>query len=301
MKKSRTKAKKTVSDSKNRKKNALGRGLNALFPDIMDSVDSRDSEYFLCDIDIIKPNLYQPRKKFSKNDLEELSSSIKEQGVIQPVIVRKNDTGYELVAGERRLRASKASGLKKIPVIVKKATDIELLQMSIIENIQRQDLNPMEEAEAYKRMMDEFSLTQEQTAKKIGKSRPAVANFLRLCRLPEEIKARLRDKALSMGHARALLGIDTSAKLNAAFHTVVSKGLSVRETEALVKKLKSKKKPLNKAPGNSNAIYFLSLAEDLSRQLGTKVKIKHKGQKGKVEIEFYSNDDLDRLLDILKG
>lgn len=287
--------------NKKRKKNALGRGLNALFPDIGDSVDSKDSDYFLCDIDIIKPNQYQPRRTFSKDDLEELSRSIKEQGIIQPVIVRKNETGYELIAGERRLRASKASGLKKIPAVVKDATDLELLQMSIVENIQRQDLNPMEEADAYQRLMDEFNLTQEQTAKKIGKNRSTVANFIRLCRLPEEIKSRLRDKVLTMGHARALLSLETSAKLNVAFKTVVSKGLSVRETEALVKKMKSKKKPTKKTLENSNDIYFSHLAEELSRELGTKVKIKRNGQKGKLEIEFFNNEDLDKLLDILKG
>ena len=215
--------------------------------------------------------------------------------------MRKNDTGYELVAGERRLRASKASGMKKIPAVIRDATDTELLQMSIVENIQRQNLNPMEEAEAYRRLMDEFSLTQEQAAKKIGKSRSAVANFIRLCRLPEEIKARLRDNVLSMGHARALLGLDTSAKLNLAFHAVVSKGLSVRETEVLVNKMKLKKTPLKKAPKNSDDVYFSHLAEELSRQLGTKVIIKRKGQKGKLEIEFYNNDDLDKLLDMLKG
>jgi ParB family chromosome partitioning protein len=289
------------SDAKKRKKNALGRGLNALFPDLKDSVDTKDSDYFLCDIDIIKPNPYQPRKQFSKNDLEELTQSIKEQGLIQPVIVRKNEAGYELVAGERRLRASKASGLKKIPAVIKDATDIELLQMSIVENIQRQNLNPMEEAEAYQRLVDEFNLTQEQTAKKIGKSRSAVANFIRLGRLPEDIKARLRDNTLSMGHARALLGLDSSAKLNKAFQVVVSKGLSVRETEALVNKMKSKKTPSKTIAKDSDDIYFSHLAEELSRQLGTKVNIKRKGQRGKLEIEFYNNDDLDKLIDILQG
>ena len=291
----------SVSDTKKRKKNALGRGLNALFPDIKDTVHSRDSDYFLCDIDIISPNPYQPRKQFSKTDLEELGQSIKEQGLIQPVIVRKNETGYELIAGERRLRASKAAGLKKIPAVIRDATDIDLLQMSIVENIQRQNLNPMEEAEAYQRLMDEFSLTQEQTAKKIGKSRSAVANFIRLCRLPEDIKARLRDNVLSMGHARALLGLDSSAKLNSAFQVVVSRRLSVRETEALVNKMKLNKTPPKNKVKSSDDIYFSHLAEELSRQLGTKVIIKRKGQRGKLEIEFYNNDDLDKLLDILQG
>jgi len=290
-----------VSDTKKRKKNALGRGLNALFPDIKDNVHGRDSDYFLCDIDIITPNPYQPRKQFSKTDLEELAQSIKEQGLIQPVIVRKNETGYELVAGERRLRASKAAGLKKIPAVIRDATDADLLQMSIVENIQRQNLNPMEEAEAYQRLMDEFSLTQEQTAKKIGKSRSAVANFIRLCRLPEDIKARLRDNVLSMGHARALLGLDSSAKLNSAFQVVVSRRLSVRETEALVNKMKLKKTPPKRKAESSDDIYFSHLAEELSRQLGTKVTIKRKGQRGKLEIEFYNNDDLDKLLDILQS
>jgi ParB family chromosome partitioning protein len=287
-----------MKKEKKRKKNVLGRGLEALFPDI-EPVDSPDTDYFLCDIDVIRPNRYQPRRKFSEEELKELSWSIKEQGVIQPVIVRKNRNGYELIAGERRLKASKMAGLRKIPVMVKDISEKEILQMSIVENIQRQDLNPMEEAEAYKRLMSEFKITQEQTAKTIGKSRPAVANFLRLCRLPEQVKARLRDNTLSMGHARALLGASTTAKLNAAFHEVVSKKLSVRETEALVNRLSSNKKKQKKQNENSNDVYFFSLAEDLSRRFGTKVQIKRKGQKGRVEMEFYSNEDLDRLLKLL--
>ncbi len=290
---------KNNSSPKSRKKKVLGRGIDALFPD-MDLIDNKANDFFQCDIDIIRPNRYQPRRRFSEDELAELSQSIKEQGIIQPLLVRKNDVGYELVAGERRLRASKMAGFKKVPVMVRDITDTELLEISIVENIQREDLNPMEEAEAYKRLMIEFKLTQDQVAGRVGKSRPTVANFLRLCNLPKQIRDSLSEGIISMGHARALLGTETSAQQNTAFHLVISKNLSVRETEALIKKLKSEKKKKKTPPHDSDAVYFKSLEDDLSRSFGTKVQIKRKGQKGRVEIEFYSNDDLDRLFDLLR-
>jgi len=289
----------SISGSKKRKKMALGRGLDALIPDI-ESIEDKPKEYFLCDVELIRPNRYQSRMRFSEDELKELCQSIKEQGIIQPLLIRKDDNRYELVAGERRLQAAKMAGLTQVPVIVKKITDAGLLEMSIIENIQREDLTPVEEAEAYHSLMTEFNLTQDQAAKRVGKSRSAVANFLRLRQLPEQIKTSIMDGALSMGHARALLGVGAPARQRAIWKTVVSKKLSVRETEALINRLKSKKKKPERSIASSEEIYFADLADDLSRHFGTKVQIKRHGQKGKVEIEFYNNDDLDRLIGLLK-
>lgn len=284
---------------KKTKKIALGRGLNALLPDI-EYVESVSKEYFPCDIELIRPNRYQTRLRFSEDELEGMARSIKEQGIIQPLLVRKDENGYELVTGERRLRAAKKAGFDQVPVIVKTITDTDLLEMSIVENVQREDLNPMEEAEAYYQLIVKFDLTQDQVATRVGKSRSAVANFLRLRQLPEQIKADIINGTLSMGHGRALLGASNSAQQNVAWRAVVSKGLSVRETESLINRLKAEKKKPKKSSTGSEQRYLLSLADDLSRRFGTKVQIKRRGQKGKVEIAFYNNDDLDRLLNLLK-
>ena len=284
---------------KKTKKIALGRGLNALLPDI-EHVESVSKEYFPCDIELIRPNRYQPRLRFPEDELEGMARSIKEQGIIQPLLVRKDENGYELVTGERRLRAAKKAGLDQVPVIVKAITVTNLLEMSIVENIQREDLNPMEEAEAYYQLIAKFDLTQDQAAARVGKSRSAVANFLRLRQLPEQIKASIMDGTLSMGHARALLGASNSAQQNAAWRAVVSKGLSVRETESLIKRLKVKTKKPKKSSTGSEQRYLLSLADDLSLRFGTKVQIKRHGKKGKVEITFFNNEDLDRVLRLLK-
>ncbi len=283
-----------------RKKMALGRGIEALIPDIDPARSDASGEYFTCDVRLIRPNPFQPRIHFSQEELEELSRSILEQGILQPLMVRKAETGYELIAGERRLRAARIAGMNAVPVVVKNVSDGQLLEISIIENIQRQDLNALEEAEAYHRLMDEFHLTQEEVAVRVGKSRPAVANLLRLRQLPEPIKASIVDGTLTMGHARALLGADTPAQQHAVWNAVISKGLSVRETEALVKRLKNQKPEDRKPPAKSFDIYLDSLANDLSQDFGTRVKIKRKGRKGSVVIEFYSNDDLDRLIGLLK-
>lgn len=294
---------KTKKDSevgtKKRKKLALGRGLDALLPEI-EPIETSPKEYFKCDIELIRPNRFQPRVRFPDGELEELSRSIREQGILQPLLVRKDESGYELAAGERRLRAAKMAGLQQVPVIIKDIKDPELLEMSLIENIQREGLNPMEEAEAYHRLTAEFNLTQEQVADRVGKSRSAVANFLRLRQLPEQIRTSMMDGELSSGHARALLGAETPARQIAVWRAVVSKGLSVRETETLVKRMKTSPKTPKKAPSSSEDIYFLDLEDNLSRYFGTRVKIKRRGQKGKVELEFYSNEDLDRLIHLLK-
>jgi len=257
----------------------------------------RKDEYFYCDIELIRPNPWQPRVLFSAEEMEELCLSVKEQGIIQPLIVRQISGGYELVAGERRLRAAKMAGMEQVPVILKNVSDLNLLGMALVENIQRKDLNPMEEAEAYHRLTSEFGFTQEDIARYVGKSRPAVANALRLRNLPQEIRDSLKDGTLTTGHAKVLLSAENSARQREAWQTVIAKNLSVRETERLINRLKSEKKNIKK-PG-SDDIYFSNLADDLSRRLGTKVRIHRRGQKGKLEIEFYSNDDLDRLTDFL--
>jgi len=291
--------KESDSNLKKRKKMALGRGIDALIPDL-GPFENDQVDYFQCDINLIHPNRYQPRIIFSREELEELCSSIKELGIIQPVLLRKDGSGYELVAGERRFRAAKMAGLTHVPAFIKNITDSDLLEMSIVENIQREDLNALEEAEAFQQLITEFNLTQEQVAKRVGKSRSAVANLLRLRQLPEQIKASILDHTLSMGHARALLGADTSAQQNAAWRAVVLNKLSVRETEALINRLKSEKKKPWKSSPDSEQIYLSSLADDLSRHLGTKTQIKRHGKKGKILIEFSNNEDLDRLIDLLK-
>jgi len=289
------KAKNAGPVSIKRKKMALGKGLGALIPDI-ETERKNKKDYFYCDTYLIRPNRFQPRRRFTDEDLAELAESIKSQGILQPLLVRQDDTGYELITGERRLRAAKRAGLTQVPVILKRANDEKLLEMAIVENIQREDLNPIEEAEAYHRLITQLKLTQDQASARVGKSRSAVANFLRLRQLPDQIKAGITDGTLSMGHARALLGAETSTQQLAAWRSVVSKKLSVRETEALIRRLKAEKKKPRASENRSEQIHLSRLAEDLSRHFGTKIMIKKHGQKGKVEIEFYNNDDLDRLI-----
>jgi ParB family chromosome partitioning protein len=292
--------------AKKKRKMALGRGLDALIPDlgavegISGSTSLPRKDYFLCEIDMIRPNRFQPRRHFSADELDALAESIRSQGIIQPLLVRVDDVGYELVAGERRLRAASLAGLDRVPVVVKDISDSKMLEISIVENIQRENLNPMEEAEAYHRLITEFDLTQDQAAERVGKSRSAVANFLRLRQLPEPIKDSIMEGALSMGHARAILGAETPAKQQAAWREVVGKRLSVRETEALIKRINAQPKPARIAELTPEQRYFNDISEDLSRHYGTRVRIQRKGRKGRVEIDFFSDDDLDRLLGMLR-
>jgi len=289
-----------MSKPRSRKKIALGKGLSALIPDVDSYEEGEDARlsYFNCDIDRIQPNPYQPRIAFNDADLEELARSIREQGVIQPLILRPCEDGYELVAGERRLRAAKKAGLDQVPCIIKPLSDAQMLEVSIVENIQRQNLNPVEEAEAYHRLMTEFSLTQDQAAERVGRSRSAVANFLRIRKLPEQIRGSLVEGTLKMGHARAVLGLENKATQLAAWRTILSRKLSVRQTEALINRMK-KENVSATAPRSSQKIYFSNLADELSRHFGTKVQIRRQGKKGRIAIEFYSDDDLDRLLGLL--
>lgn len=285
-----------------RRKLALGKGLDALIPSAKTASDDRgEKDFFLCDVDLIRPNRYQPRRRFAEADLDELSASIRSQGIIQPLLVRKEANGFELVAGERRLRAAKRVGLVQVPVVLKNVTDAEMLEMSIVENIQREDFNPIEEADAYHRLITEFGLTQEQAAERVGKSRSAVTNFLRLRQLSDPIKASITENQISMGHARALLGVEDPALRTEAWRAVVAKKLSVRETEQLIRRLKKRPKMKPKPEPSTLERQLSTIADELSRRFGTKVSIKRLGQKGKVEIEFYGSEDLDRLIGLLKS
>ncbi len=275
-------------------KDALGRGLGALIPDHRQGVQE-------IEIKKIKPNPEQPRKIFDDQALRELTASIKEKGILQPVMVRRAENGdYYLIAGERRWRAAALSGLKKIPALIKDSGPGESLELALIENIQRDDLNPIETADAFHRLIAEHKYTQEDLSKKVGKDRATIANYLRLLRLPPEIKGLINDGRLSMGHAKAIVSLPTKKAQMEASRAVVKKGLSVRETEALCKRLletpsgqTKKQKP--KDPD------IAALEERLKRSMGTKVQIKHRGKAGKIEIEYYSLDELDRLLEILRA
>lgn len=290
----------TETGTKKRKKLALGRGLGALIPETISAVtgdaEAQDKVFVECDVDLIQPNRFQPRSHFDDEEMAQLCESIRSQGILQPLLVRKLEMGYELVAGERRLRAARMAGLIKVPVMVKDVSNAEMLEMAIVENIQRENLNPMEEAEAYHRLIMEFGLTQEQASQRVGKSRSAVANFLRLRQLPDAIKESIVDGRLSMGHARALLGADNQAQQNAVWGAVIRKSLSVRQTEDLVKRMRNAAEKVERKKNGTEDRQLASLADNLSRRFGTKVQIKRRGKKGKLEIEFYSDDDLNRLL-----
>jgi len=276
---------------------ALGKGLGALIPDIEDDLEGKEGALY-CTLDEIQVNPYQPRTVFDQEKIEELTRSIKEKGVIQPLLVRKVGGGYQLVAGERRLRAAKKAGLEKIPVVVKEISKAELLEYSLIENLQRENLNPIEEAEAYKKLMKDFDYTQQKVSQVLGKNRATVANQLRLLKLPGVVKKSLAKGEISMGHARGLLSLSELQKVKEAFRIVVGKGLSVRETEKLVKRLSQEKK---KKEPEKRLIHLEYVRNDLRQWLGTQVKIVKSGKKGKIIIEFYSSEELERIIERIKG
>jgi ParB family transcriptional regulator, chromosome partitioning protein len=275
---------------------ALGKGINALIPDFeMGVPEAEPSAANNLLVDEISPNRLQPRSYFDDTKLEELVTSIEEHGVLQPVVVQKADSGYELIVGERRWRASKKLGLKKIPAVIREVSDAQSLEIAIIENIHRQNLNPIEEAEAYERLANEFALTQEMVAKKVGKSRTAVANTLRLLKLSRNIKEDLISEKISMGHARALLGLENPKQMEILRKEIIKQDLTVRQTEGRVNKIKAAS--ANK-PGPSTAkkdIFIKDLEKDLARRLGTKVDISPKKNGGKLVLTYYSDDDLDRI------
>lgn len=282
------------------KKKVLGRGLDALIPDV-DKSELGPEPFFYCDVDAIRPNPYQPRRHFSDQELTGLSDSIKEKGIIQPLVVRTVPTGYELIVGERRWRAARLAGIKQVPVVVKEAAGAEMVETALVENIQRQDLNPLEKADAYYRLIKEFGLTQKEVAKRMGQNRSTVANFLRLLNLPKPIKTDITNNTLSMGHAMALLGAENPAQQKTVWRRIVSENLSVRAAEALIKRLKDRKPQASRSKERtSEAVYMESLADDLTRHLGSRVQIIWQGNRGKLQVEFYSNEDLERLIARLK-
>lgn len=273
----------------------LGKGLKALIPD--EAVIKTAQTTALLKLDEISPSKFQPREIIDPEKQRELMLSIKEKGVIQPVIVRPKGDGYELIAGERRLRAAKELGFSQLPAIIKDVKDDEALEISLIENIQRQDLNPIEEAHAYQRLIDEFSLTQEVASQKVGKDRASVANTLRLLKLPEKIKEEICLGRISMGHAKAILMLETKEAQLELCIKIVKRGLSVREAEYFVRRKltgPSRRRLKRRSPE------IQSIEEELRKIFGTKVTITHHQKRGKILIEYYSNEDLDRLLKLFR-
>jgi ParB family chromosome partitioning protein len=279
------------------KRPALGRGLSALIPDTLPPAPSANDRALDVDSDLLRPNKFQPRTTMDDVKIEELARSIRTNGIIQPIVVRKVDGGYEIVAGERRWRASQRAGLLKVPVVVRDIPDERLLAVALIENIQREDLNPIEEATAYRRLADEYQLTQEQIADAVGKERSSVANFLRLLKLPQELRGSLGSGALSMGHARALLGLPDEASQLRVGRDVIARSLSVRETEALVKK--AAEPPVVKPAPDEKDVHTRAAEERLRFTLGTRVRIARKRKGGTIEIDFASEDELNRIYEAL--
>lgn len=290
----------------------LGKGLMALLPTENENNDlsqaqnenrMNDSPYFICPIAFIQPNPYQPRKVFNPEELESLAASIREKGILQPLVVRKiSDNHYELIAGERRLRAAQLAALEKVPVLVKDIAISDRLELALIENIQRENLNPLEEAEAYAQLIEEFALTQEMVSKRVGKNRSTVANSLRILQLPDYAKVSLNKGDISSGHARVLLSLNDDGQIRSLHDTIIAKSLSVRETEALAKRMKApaKEKPLAKRPEPSlPAPYCQTVGKTLTDYFGTRSTIIQHGSKGKIEIEYLSATDLERLLALI--
>ncbi|MDD9148485.1 MULTISPECIES: ParB/RepB/Spo0J family partition protein [unclassified Sporolactobacillus] len=281
---------------------ALGKGLDAFFPTTFS--DEQEDTVENVELSDLRTNPYQPRKKFDEQGLEELAQSIKEHGVIQPLVVRKSIKGYDIITGERRFRAAKIAGQKKVPAIIRELSDKEMMQIALIENLQREDLNPIEEASAYRRLMDELNLTQEELAAKLGKSRPHITNHLRLLQLDKTVKGLLEDGKLSMGHGRALLGLKDRKRIPQVVDKIIKEQMNVRQLEALIQKLNhhvsretSMKKEWIMPPELKEKVHTLR------ERFGTSIKIKPTAnkEKGKIEMDYYSADDLNRLLELLEG
>ena len=278
------------------KRPALGRGLSALIPDTPAPAPAVADRSLDVDIDLLRPNKFQPRTHMDDDRIEELARSIRANGIIQPIVVRQVEKGYEIIAGERRWRAAQRAGLMKVPVVVREIPEDRLLAVALIENIQRENLNPIEEAVAYRRLSDEFRLTQEQIADAVGKDRSSIANYVRLLRLPLEVRSSVSSNALSMGHARALLALpDEAAQLRVA-REVLSRSLSVRDTEALVKKATA---PESAKAEKTVDVHTRAAEDKLRLALGTRVRINRKGKGGRIEIEFISEDELQRIYERL--
>jgi ParB family chromosome partitioning protein len=290
------------------KRPALGKGLSALIPDAAEVLSAPPRAALDVDVDQLEPNHYQPRGPIDAGKLDELARSIKANGVIQPIIVRRLDSPmagrerYQIIAGERRWRAAQQAGLAKVPIVVKDVSQAErkrLLEMALVENIQREDLNPMEAAAAYQRLADEFQLKQDDIAVQVGKDRATVANYLRLLKLPEEVRGNVASGALSMGHARAIVALSTESDQRRLARDVVSRGLSVRETEALVKKEIGAARGEDKPPAPKKDVHTRAAEEQLRISLGTPVEIRRKGKGGTIAVSFTNENELQRLYEYL--
>lgn len=276
---------------------ALGKGLSALFPE---RETSRKEEVIYVQTEKIKPNPFQPRESFNVQGIEELSQSMKEKGVIQPLLVRRKGDFYELIAGERRLRAAQLLNLKELPILIKDAEDRDSLELALIENIQREDLNPIEEAHAYQYLIDKFQVTQEKISEVLGKARVTITNILRLLKLPQEIQDEIKRNRISFAHGRALLEIEDLNQQRRLTQEIISKGLSVRELENLIKMRRPKgaKRRMGQA---AREPYLAVLEEELQHILATRVRISKRKKRGHIQIEFYSPEDMERILNILRG
>jgi ParB family chromosome partitioning protein len=282
------------------KRLALGKGLGALLPEIE---QAEPKTLLYCGIEEIIPNRSQPRKHFDESRLQELTESIKEKGILEPLLVRRTDQGYELIVGERRWRAAQKAGLKEVPVLVKEAEGREALEISLIENLQREDLNPIEEAEAFKHLIEEFDISQEDLSKRIGKDRTTITNTLRLLRLPSEVRNQLLQNRITSGHARAILSLENKERQKELCALIIKRGLSVREAESIAKRWSEKPKksmiPVKKRDDLESQLN--SLQDSLRKYLGTKVHVVPKGKRGKIEIEYYSHEDLERIVEAILG
>jgi ParB family chromosome partitioning protein len=288
-------------------KRGLGKGLDTMIPPVKNEKKSEKGDpakgpETLVNITKVEPNREQPRKNFDEDALLELSESIKQYGLLQPILVQDRKDYYEIIAGERRWRAAKLAGLKQVPVIIKNLTDQEIVEISLIENIQRENLNPIEEAQAYKRLLNEFHLKQDEVAERVSKSRTAVTNSMRLLKLSDDVQRMVIDEMITTGHARALLGVEDPAEQYNLAQRIFDEKLSVREVEKIVKNMgKPVKTKKEKVVDKSMQVIYDDISEKLKTQLGTKVNIVPKEDgSGKIEIEFYSHDELDRILDLMK-
>lgn len=281
-----------------RKRKALGKGMEEIFPGIIDDAKLSPREI---DIEMIDPNPFQPRKEWKKEEILSLARSIISQGILQPLVIRRTNGRYQLIAGERRLRAAHEAGLEKVPVVVREADDQQMLALALVENIQRQDLGPVEKAEAFQRLSSEFSLTQEKMGEIVGISRSSVANFQRLLDLPDQVIDIIRTGQLSMGHGRALLGLENKALISRMAVNAVKRGISVRQIEDRIRKLNSTERKGSKEISLMETAEIRKLQDNLQRILKTKVRIRGKEKAGKIEISYHSLDELDRILDIIKS
>jgi ParB family chromosome partitioning protein len=277
-------------------KNVLGKGLGAMFPDLLDAKYSKKQASTSCGIEELRPNRFQPRKNFNDQDQKQLVASIKQSGIIQPIAVRKMDKDYEIIAGERRWRAAQAAGLKDVPIVIRAATDREAAEISLIENIQREELNPLEEADAYVTLMEKFSLSQEEISTRVGKDRSTIANTVRLLKLPARAKKALIEKKISSGHARCLLAFHSAEEQITVLDLILKKGLNVRQTERLIQNVKNK--PQEKQPQSTDR-FIADLEKSLSASLMAKAKIRGSAKKGVIEVHYTSMDELNRLASLI--